>query len=289
VHRNTSRAAALAATATAVVVGLAAPAAADTTVSPATAEQGSGVNLTFTVTNDSPSTAITKVTLTLPTDNPIAEVYPLSVPDWAPQLTDRKLDPPVAGIHGSLLSEATATVTWTAMPGKAIQPGGSADLMVAMGPLPQADRVAFTVRPTYADGSAGPGETRVAMMLTPAPAGAGAHGGGAARGTPHGGAATGQVPHSGAAVVDTADDGPGFWSVAGWIVAALFAGLGAVATLRTRRQRRETAPADEPGCGGGNGADDRDGAGDDDRDGDGTREPAVTGPRVTSWSYRDGP
>jgi hypothetical protein len=276
VHRNASRLAVPAAAA-AVIIGLAAPAAADVTVSPATAEQGTGINGDFTVTNDSPSTAITKVTLTLPPDHPIAEVYPISAEDWAPSTTNRRLDPPMEGLHGSLLDQATATVTWTAMPGKALQPGRTAHLRVAMGPLPRTDRLVFTVQPTYADGSAGPaatgngatafGGTRVAMKLTPAANDLG-----------------GAVPAGPAPVDGDAGDGTGFFSVAGWIAAAVFAGFGIVGTLRARREWRA-----EPGPAGAGGRTPAAAEPEGTRTGDDTRQPAVTGPRVTSWSYRDGP
>ncbi len=279
VHRNASRLAVPAAAA-AVIMGLAAPAAAaDVTISPNTAEQGTGINVDIAVTNDSPSTAITKVGLTLPADHPIAEVYPLSAEDWAPALTNRKLDPPMKGLHGSLLDQATATVTWTAMPGKALQPGRTAHLRVAMGPLPETDRLDLTVQPTYADGSTGPakpgiasagatafGATRVALKLTPAGAAA-------------------DVPLSAEPAGPADVDGGGsLWSAAGWIAAALFAAFGIVATLRARREWHGDAPAPAAKPHGEARA-----AEASEQGSGGAREPAVTGPRVTSWSYRDGP
>lgn len=272
--RIASRVGVLTGTATAVLVGLAAPALADITISPNTAEPGAGVNGDFTVTNDSPSTAITKVTLTLPVDRPIAEVYPLSAEDWAPSLTNRKLNPPMPSFHGTLLDQATATVTWTAMPGKALAPGKTAHLRVAMGPMPDADHIVFTLQPTYADGSTGPatagngatrsGATRVAMKLTPA---------------------AGSVSDEQLADLPPAaeDEGGGFWSVAGWIAAAIFAGFGIVATLRARRERHGSA--DQPAVTHGEAS----ATEKTDQDDDSTGEPVAAGPRVTSWSYRDGP
>ena len=123
----------LAAAVAAGVLGAASPAAADVTVSPPSAPQGSGANVTFTVTNTAPS-AITKVKLRLPADLPVAEVYPLSVDDWAPQITNRKLDTPLTSIHAGRRSpRPPRTITWIAMPGKALAPGKSADLAVALG------------------------------------------------------------------------------------------------------------------------------------------------------------
>ncbi|GAA0807634.1 hypothetical protein Sya03_41510 [Spirilliplanes yamanashiensis] len=260
----------LAGAATAVLIGLAAPASAGVTISPNTAVQGTGVNGDFTITNDHPSSAITTVTLTLPANHPIPEVYPLSAEDWAPRLTTRRLDPPVPGLHGSMIDQATATVVWTAMPGRALQPGKKADLRIAMGPLPEADHIVFTVQPTYADGSTGPatgngatdfGATRVAMKLTPA-------------------VVAPLDPVDEAAITPTVQEpGTGAWAVSGWIAAAVFAAFGVVATLRARREWRHT---DDPAPGAAP-------VGKEVQDDDGAREPAVAGPRVTSWSYRDGP
>ena len=256
----------LAAAATAAALSVAGPALADVTVTPNTAVQGTGVNGDFAVTNESPSASITKVTLTLPTDRVIAEVYPLSTENWAPTLTSRKLNPPVEGIHGTLVSQTTATVTWTPVAGKELKPGETAHLRVAMGPLPADDHVVFTVTPTYSDGGTGPavtgngaaafGGTRVAMKLTAVPGAVDQH-------------AQEQLPAADAA--PPASDGPGFWSVAGWIAAAIFAAFGVVATLRARREWKQDAPAPAS------------------KDSDEKREPVGAGARVTSWSYRDGP
>src|SRR4051794_12301940 len=86
---------------TAVAVGLlallgialpAAPAAADVAVTPTGAVQGGGADVTLSITNESPTASITAVEVQLPAETPIAEVYPLSVADWAPALTYAKVD-----------------------------------------------------------------------------------------------------------------------------------------------------------------------------------------------------
>ncbi|MFI5493716.1 DUF1775 domain-containing protein [Actinoplanes sp. NPDC051859] len=265
------RAGVLAATVAAGVLGLAAPAAADVTVSPPSAPQGSGQNVSFTLTNTAQS-PITKVKLVLPLDMPVAEVNPLSVPDWAPGLEYRKLDTPLKGIHGnSLVTEATSAVVWTAMPGKELAPGKSTDLSVAMGPLPASgDKMSFALTPTYADPAKGAAIPPATLTLTPAVAGqAAGHSAHDATGTT-GTATSGDDAAMFAALVEAADDGPGFWTVAGWAVAGLLAIAGAVATLRSRRRSAAETPqaaasADEP------------------------KELVAAGPRVTAWSYQDGP
>ncbi len=249
------------------VLCVASPAAADVTVSPPSAPQGSGTNLTFTVTNTARS-AITKVKLVLPADLPVAEAYPLSADNWAPQITTRPLDVPLTSIHGAQPVTSTASdITWTAMPGKALAPGKSADLAVAMGPLPMSARMSFTVQPTYADPAKGAPVPPVTLTLTPAAGEAATHPGHTGTGT----ATTGDTDAATFAALIEADDGPG-WTIAGWVVAALAAAAGAIAVLRSRR--RETAGTEQP---------EADGTGDKELVG------AAKTPRVTAWSYKDGP
>ncbi|OJF13933.1 DUF1775 domain-containing protein [Couchioplanes caeruleus] len=262
------RAGVLAAAVAAGVLGVAAPAAAGVTVSPPSAPQGSGQNVAFKVTNAARS-PITKIKLVLPRDMPIAEFYALSAPDWAPQLEYRKLDTPLTSIHGgSPVTEATSAITWTAMPGKALAPGKSADLSVAMGPLPTTgDKMSFTLSPTYADPAKGAPIPPVTLALTPATAGGTA--GHPAHGTTPGGGTSADDAAMFAALAEAADDGPGFWTVAGWVVAGLLAAAGAVMVRRARRRPAPDAADEAP-------------AGE-------AKELVATGPRVTAWSYKDGP
>jgi hypothetical protein len=262
------RAGVLAAAVAAGVLGAASPAAADVTVSPPSAPQGSGTDVTFKVTNTAKS-AITKIKLVLPADLPVAEAYPLSVDDWAPLITNRSLDAPMEGIHGEAITESASDITWTAMPGKALAPGRSTDLTVAMGPMPMSAGMSFVVQPTYADPAKGAPMPPVGITLSPALPGqeAPAHGG-------HSGAGTATDPDAATfqALIDSADNGPGFWTIAGWIVAALAAAAGAIAVVRARR--RPSAAAVEPEA-----------------------EPqekelvgaAAKAPKVSSWRYQDGP
>jgi hypothetical protein len=236
------RAGALTVVSAAAVLVTAGPAAADVTVSPASAPQGSGANLTFHVTNDG-AKPITEVTLTIPADTPIAEVYPLSVNDWAPKITWQKLNTPIDQIHGATpVDEVPSAITWIAVNGTTIAPGRSADLTVAVGPLPTLSSMGFTVGATYADGSAAPSMPPATIALTPSD--------GAAATTHHGGAATGADQQGGLTVAEQArfneilDEGrgPSVASVAGWVVAAL-ALLGAGGMWFRNRHR---ATDDEP-------------------------------------------
>ena len=268
---------------------VAGPALADVSVSPTSAPQGSGANLTFRVSNTA-RTAITRVKLVLPPDTPVAEVYPLSVDDWAPQITQQKLTQPLTTIHGGTPVTITAKdITWIAMPGKAIAPSRYADLTVALGPLPTVSQMQFTVQATYADGTAGPVTSPVVLKLTPATPGEAAaqhsgHSGAAAGGTATGGSDSEDAAF--AAVVAQAEQGPSWWSILGWIAAAL-AGIGAVvAILRARRrpapdgatENEDEGPEDE-------GAED---------EGSAEKEPVAAGTGGTNvrgftWRYRDDP
>ncbi|MFI7603003.1 DUF1775 domain-containing protein [Actinoplanes sp. NPDC049681] len=260
------RAGILAATVAAGVLGLAAPAAADVTVSPPSVPQGSGQDLGFRLTNTAKS-PITRLKLILPADTPVAEVSPLSVPDWAPLIENRRLETPLPTIHGGTpVTETTGSITWIAMPGKALPPGKSTDLTVAIGPMPSTGTtMTFTVQPTYADPAKGAPMPPVALALTPGDGSAAAgHAG-------HGGTTTDTDADAAtfAALAQAADDGPGFWTIAGWVVAALAAAAGVIAVLRSRRR---PAPADE-----GTPAEE-------------DKELVAAGtPRVTAWSYKDGP
>jgi hypothetical protein len=286
----TRRAGVLTAAAAAVVLGTAAPALADVTVSPSSAPQGSGANLTFRVTNTEQS-AITRVKLLLPADSPIAEVYPLSVDDWAPLITNRKLQTPLATIHGGTpATETAADITWIAMPGKSLAPGKSADLSVAVGPLPTLSQMQFTIQATYANGSAGAAMPPVSLALTPATAedqaaAAAAHAGHAGAATTAPGTGTSAADDSAFAAVVAAGQGPSLWSIAGWIFAAL-AGAGAiVAVLRGRRRSAAVAANTESASA------DTESAEEPEND-DEAKEPIGAGAgkiRVSSWRYQDGP
>ncbi|MFG1604531.1 DUF1775 domain-containing protein [Actinoplanes sp. NPDC049265] len=265
------RAGVLAAATVAGVLTVAGPAMADVKVEPASAPQGSGQNVHFQFTNTAGCT-VSRVKLLLPKDTPIAEVFPLSNENWAPDLTPLKLTTPLTSIHnGSPVTETASAVTWIAMKGHELAPGKADDLAVALGPLPTTSSMSFGLEQTCTDGKAGPAIPNVSLALTPAlPGQESGHAG-------HGGTTTGTDDSSAEdaatfqALIDAQDDGPGFWTYAGWVVGLL--ALGGIAVLLLRGRRR-SEPADEVA---------EDEAGEE-------KEPVAAGaPRVTSWSYQDGP
>lgn len=265
------RAGVLAAAITAGVLGTAAPAMADVSIDPPSAPRGSGANVHFKVTNTGQS-PITRVKLIMPADTPVAEVFPLSVDNWAPQITPLKLSTPLTSIHaGTPVTETAAAITWIAVNGKSIAPGGSADLAVALGPLPLTSAMTFQLEPTYASGT-GPALPPALLTLTEAAPGA------ATGHTTHDG--TGSEPAAGsedaafAAVVAQAEQGPGFWSIAGWVVAALAVAGAVLAVLRGRHRATESGD-DEP---------DDDGTEDDEAAGE-DKEPVTAGGKASNWRY----
>ena len=227
------RAGVLTAVTAAVVLPAAGPAAADVTVSPASAPQGSGVNLSFHVTN-SGTAPLAEVTLRIPADSPIAEVYPLSVETWAPKIEWQDLKEPLTSIHnGTPVEKAPSAITWIAV-GPKLAPGQSADLGVAVGPLPTLSTLRFPVETRYADGKAGPAMAAT-LSLTPSEGGAPAHHGGA--GTSSGELTPGEKVAFDQILQD-AESGPSLLSVSGWVVAAL-ALLGAGWVVLRNRHRAE--------------------------------------------------
>ncbi|MDG4809137.1 DUF1775 domain-containing protein [Micromonospora sp. WMMD1120] len=229
---------------------------ADVTTTPSEARQGDAVRLEFTVAEDRPGTKTTQVEIRLPAGAPIAEVYPMSVDGWAPRISSRELDKPVAGLHSSGVSTVTTAVTWVRVGD--IGPG-PARLPLSMGPLPQVERLTFEVVQTYADGTvvrwADASGARRAPALTllpaaPGAAGPAAHGGG--HGAPAAGAPAGGAPAGGngdggnggngdpAGRADGGGEESG--NADGLLAAGLLAGLGggaAIGWLVSRLRRRD--------------------------------------------------
>ncbi|MEU4790088.1 YcnI family protein [Micromonospora tulbaghiae] len=234
------------------------------TTSPAQVRRGDAIELSVLVPADRPGTRTTRIELTMPADAPIGEVYPLSVPDWAPTITTRTLDQPVPGMHAAELNQVTHAVSWLRMPGTGT---GPARLPLGMGPMPATDRLTFTVVQTYDDGTVvrwadpagGAHPAPTVELLPPLPgtvthdgalgAGGAGHGGHGAPGGPgaagvaQGGAAGGTEPAAGAA-----DDGPSADLLLGGGLLAGLAGGAAIGWLLSRRRRDTlTLPEDSGG------------------------------------------
>ncbi|MGI5237829.1 YcnI family protein [Dactylosporangium sp. CA-139066] len=224
-----------------VALGLAAPASADVSVTPGEAAQGDAADLTFRITNESRTASITAVEVQLPADTPIAEVYPVSVADWAPAMTNTKIDKPVESLHGYQVTDVTTAVKWVAMPDRALAPGDTTELYLAIGPLPAVAQLSFGVVLSNSDGtqvrwtaaSGTPGEHPApVLVLKAAPAGQGGHAAG------HGGA----TPEATAAAEagDGGGDATGGGSYLGWSLLALLL-VAAICVVGLALDRRRTA------------------------------------------------
>ncbi|MGK5442428.1 DUF1775 domain-containing protein [Micromonospora sp. URMC 105] len=217
--------------------------AADVTTTPTRATQGDAVEMTFVVPEERPGARTEKIEVKLPADAPIGEVYPLSVDGWAPLMTSRNLDAPVAGIHAPSVTTVTASVVWTRAAGKP-EPG-PARLALAMGPLPQADRMSFELVQTYSDGTvvrwadpAGGAHPAPTLALEPAAPGA-------APGHGHGGPDAAAPPGDAAGQAEPAGGGGPNADVL--LGGGLLVGLGGGALIgwAVSRGRHRAEPADD--------------------------------------------
>ncbi|MET8912540.1 DUF1775 domain-containing protein [Micromonospora sp. NPDC004551] len=221
------------------------------TTSPAQVRQGDAIELAVVLPEERAGSRTSRIELRMPADAPIGEVYPLSVPDWAPTITTRTLDRPVPGIHSSELDQVTDAVTWIRMPGTT----GPARLSLGMGPMPATDRLTFTVVQTYADGTVvrwtdPPGGAHPAptvALLPPLP-GAAAH---ADHGEPAAAAHAGhgepaaEAPAGAAGPPGAGDDGPSADLLLGGGLLAGLAGGAALGWLLSRRRHDTlTLPTD---------------------------------------------
>jgi uncharacterized protein YcnI len=251
------------AAATAATLGWSTPAAADVTVTPAQAVQGDAGRLTFRVANDSATASLTKVDLQFPASDPVAEVYPLSVPKWAPKITSRPLDESMPGLHGGRVTDTTSAISWTPAPGAELKPKGTVDLSISLGPLPATERLIFTVVQTYSDGTvnrttskpaaATPVTSQVIVNLLPAtapagrpaPAAPGGHGHGTAPGAnaaaPAAGGNAGTTTGNAGSTAAAGPAGTSWLNLGGWACAALAGGYALFAVRRGRRRQDSTA------------------------------------------------
>jgi uncharacterized protein YcnI len=238
--RNWRMAAVTLGAALAGMVAFAAPAAADVTVTPPLAPKGGNAKLSFQVAEDRPGAYTTKVELVPPEATPIGEIYPMSIDDWAPMTTNRELGQPAELIHGTTTTEVVASITWTRVTPPAPGAAKPVVLAVSLGPMPQAESVAFTVVQTYSDGTVVRWEDAPAAGGTkaahPAPVVT------LVNADPASGDSQGQG-NAPAAVADKGGDGGSSGLLTGGLVLGLLAGVGLDGWLIARASRRLSAGA----------------------------------------------
>jgi uncharacterized protein YcnI len=154
--------AAIGAALTVLLVG-AASASAHVTVNSTNAVQGGYSVLTFRVPTESDTASTIKLTVSLPTNHPLASVSVQPHPGWAFTVTKSKLNPPITTDDGPV-TEAVSQIEWTATsPANGIKPGEFDQFNISVGPLPNTDRLTFPALQTYSDG------TVVKWIEVPAP------------------------------------------------------------------------------------------------------------------------
>jgi len=134
----------------AALVLVAAPASAHVTVSSPDAKAGGFGKVVFRVPTESDTASTTKIRITLPEDTPFAFVSAQPKPGWTVDVQKAKLDEPISS-HGTTLSEAVRTVTWTTS-GDGVAPGEFDEFALSLGQLPDVKSLSFAAEQTYDDG-----------------------------------------------------------------------------------------------------------------------------------------
>jgi uncharacterized protein len=137
----------------AAVFAIATPAFAHVSVSGSGAVQGGYATITFKVPTESDTASTTKLTITFPSDAPLASVSVQPKPGWTYTETDQTLATPLTDDDGNKVTKAVGSITWTADAGAGIKPGEFDTFNISAGPLPEADSMAFAAQQTYSDGS----------------------------------------------------------------------------------------------------------------------------------------
>jgi len=220
------------------------------TAQPGWATKGGYAVVALRVPTESESAGTVKVELTLPAQHPIAEVLTTPMAGWTAHIGKVPVNPPLRTDDGSV-SQVARTITWTAQPGKRIEPDQYADFDVSLGPLPtDIDQLVLPVVQTYDDGTVArwdqPRAAGAAEPEHPAPTltlmaggGAGGHGAG---GSP----ATLAVGNPG---TDAGTDSMARWLGAGGLLfgaIALVIAAGVAGRARRRPNSRHGRPVEVP-------------------------------------------
>jgi uncharacterized protein YcnI len=136
-----------------VVMAGAGAAAAHVTVSSPDASAGGYGKLVFRVPSESDTASTTTVSVSLPTDTPLASVAPKVLPGWTVAEQMSKLDQPITNDDGFTVSKAVSRVTWTAA-GDGIPPEQFDEFELSVGPFPEGvSEMRFPTVQTYSDGT----------------------------------------------------------------------------------------------------------------------------------------
>jgi periplasmic copper chaperone A len=136
----------------ALAVAMAASASAHVTVNSTDARQGGSGKVTVRVPNESETAGTTKVAISMPTDMLLSSVRAKPHAGWTFTAPKVALATPVKQ-GDKTITEAVATITWTADPGVSIVPGSFDEFEFTAGKLPtDKTSVLFPAIQTYSDG-----------------------------------------------------------------------------------------------------------------------------------------
>ncbi|OLF18331.1 YcnI family copper-binding membrane protein [Actinophytocola xanthii] len=209
------------------------------------AEQGSYSKITFRVPNEDDAAGTVKLEIKLPADAPMSSVRTSPMAGWTAKITKAKLAEPIES-HGTEITEAASTVTWTAKPGTRIGPGEFAEFALSAGPLPKVDQLVIPAIQTYdnnkvvaweeppVEGGEEPEHPAPVIKLAPA-AEEDEDGAAAPAGNEQSGDGGDDAANDTAAASSASDDTARWLGGAGLVVGALGLGFGVGATMRARR------------------------------------------------------
>jgi uncharacterized protein len=224
---NRTTIAALAAAATATAFALPAAAQSHVTLQPAEAPAGGFARLDVRVPNEEDAKNTTKVEVQLPPGFADASYEPVA--GWTESETRHKLAKPVKAADGDTLTDELAMITFTAAPGKGIEPGQFQDFGLSLGlpDKPAGTKLTFKALQTYSGGTVvrwigTAGSEHPAPVVTLVAADA---------------AATGGAPAAAAPQEQEVKDGGDGLAIAALVVGALGL-LAAIAALASARRTR---------------------------------------------------
>ncbi|MCW2800978.1 MAG: nuclear export factor [Aeromicrobium sp.] len=140
-----------AALAVVVMVGTGTAAYAHIPVSSSDAAPGAeSAKLVFRVPTESETATTTSISITMPTKTPFASVTPEVKPGWHVTIDTGKLPKPTR-VGEFTLTKAVRTVTWTTE-GAGIPTDQFDEFALAVGPIPDAEKISFVAVQKYSDG-----------------------------------------------------------------------------------------------------------------------------------------
>jgi uncharacterized protein YcnI len=120
--------------------------------SPDAVRAGELALVSFRVPTESAQASTVKVTITLPTDTPVAEVQVRPIPGWVSSVAERSLGSPTK-VGDFTLTKVPASITWTAQAGSGVKPGQFQLFDITIAPVPDVTTMTFTATQVYSDGT----------------------------------------------------------------------------------------------------------------------------------------